>query len=144
MARQNSKILEIRKYRKPVFKARQNKWHQCGAQFGVIDTHIFFAPTRPPVGQNHHSLTLNTKLRLQDIHLMTKNCVCSTSKSINHIRPVLMPSCPPVPTFVFSSLHIKPSFMRRRKGKGRHCCLGDRVYSIPLRHNYFARGSIEV
>ena len=36
-----------------------------GALSGVIDTQIFFMPTHLPVGRKCHSLTLNTKLRLQ-------------------------------------------------------------------------------
>ena len=64
---------------------------------------------RPPAhlwAKKHHLLTLNTKLTLQltiwmalvqDVRLTTKKCVCTvkdlytTSKSINKIRPVLMP-----------------------------------------------------
>ena len=76
------------------------------AQSGVIDTQIFSRPPTHPWVKKRHSLTLNTKLQLQltirtalvqDIRLMKKNCVCTvkesktTSKSINQIRPVLMP-----------------------------------------------------
>ena len=31
----------------------------------------------------------------------------------------------------------------RRKGKGRRCCLGERIYSIPCRAIYFAPGRFE-
>ena len=31
----------------------------------------------------------------------------------------------------------------RRKGKGRRCCLGGRIYSIPCRTSYFALDDFE-
>ena len=103
MVRQNSNISEMWE---SGLKTRQNEQRRCGPQYGV-DKQICFSqtPTHPWV-KKRHSLTLNTKLRLQltiqtalvqDIRLMTKNCVCTvkdsktTSKSINQIRPVLMP-----------------------------------------------------
>ena len=75
-----------------------------GAQSGVINTQIFsHPPTHPPVGKKmslinfkHKITTIQTAL-LQDIRPMTKNCVCTVkysrtiSKSVNQIRPVLMP-----------------------------------------------------
>ena len=42
-------------------KTCQNKRHQCGAQSGVINTQIFFAPTHPPVGQKMSLLNFKHK-----------------------------------------------------------------------------------
>ena len=95
-----------RKCGKPFSKTCQGERRQCGARSGVINTQIFSRPPTHPWVKKHHSFTLNTKLQLQltiwtalvqDIHLTTKNCVSmvkdykTTSKSINQIRPVLMP-----------------------------------------------------
>ena len=95
-----------RKCGKPVSKTCQGEHRQCGAWSGVINTQIFSRPPTNPWVKKHHLFTLNTKLQLQltiwtalvqDIHLMTKNCVSmvkdykTTSKSINQIRPVMMP-----------------------------------------------------
>ena len=102
MAQQSSNIPEIQE---TSFKALQNEEHQCGARYGVVDTQIFSClPTHLWV-KKRHSLTLNTKVLLQlaiqtalvqDILLMTKKCVYIVRlknyfKSINQIRPVLMP-----------------------------------------------------
>ena len=74
--------IQYEKGGKPVLKKTyQDQQRQCGARSSVIDTQIF---SRPPFHlwvKKHHSLTLNTKLRLQltirmalvqDICLMTK------------------------------------------------------------------------
>ena len=50
---------------KPVSKTRQDEHHQCGAWSCVINTQIF---SHKPIHlwvKKRHSLTLNTKLRLQ-------------------------------------------------------------------------------
>ena len=79
---------------KPVSKTCQDEHHQCGARSCVINTQIF---SHKPIHlwvKKCHSLTLKYK---QDIHLTTKKYVCTvkdfktTSKSINQIKPVLMP-----------------------------------------------------
>ena len=103
VARQNSNISEMWEtgFKNPPRRAAsvwvpvQCRWH----------TDLFGPATHPWV-KKCHSVTLNTKLRLQltiqtalvqDIRLMTKKYVCTvkdlktTSKSINQIRPVLMP-----------------------------------------------------
>ena len=98
MERQNSNIPEVLENLGNRFiKARQTEWYQCGAQFGVIDTQFFLPPpTHPPMGQKtslvnfkHKKLRLQLTIRMalvQDINLTTKNCVCTTSKSINQIQ----------------------------------------------------------
>ena len=79
---------------------------QSGAWSGAINTQIFLCPPTHSWVKKCHWLTLNAKLGLQltiqmalvrDISLMTKKCVCTvkdfknSSKSINQIRPVLLP-----------------------------------------------------
>ena len=101
-----NKIQISRKCWKPVSKCHQVKHRQCGAQSGVINTQIFSRLPIHPLVKKGHLLTLNTKLRLQqtiqmalvqDIRITTKKYVCmlkdlqTTLKSINQIRPVLMP-----------------------------------------------------
>ena len=100
------KIQIYQKYGKPVFKARQKQTASVGPSPVSSTPRLFSRPPTHPWVKKRHSLTLNTKLQLQltirtalvqDICLMTKNCVCTvkesktTSKSINQIRPVLMP-----------------------------------------------------
>ena len=107
----HDKIQISRKCGKPVSKTHQDKHCQSGARSGVIpiDTQIFsLRPTYPAVGKKislvnfKHKLTTSAKYTdgqalVQDIHLTTKKYVCmvkdfkTTSKSINQIRPVLMP-----------------------------------------------------
>ena len=49
------------KYGKPVYKACQNKRYQCGARFGVIDTH-FFSPTHPSMGKKMSLVSYKHKI----------------------------------------------------------------------------------
>ena len=43
-----------------------------------------------------------------------------------------------------SSKYIEEVYCKyRRKGKGRRCCLGDNIHSIPYRASYFALGRLE-
>ena len=39
--------------------------------------------------------------------------------------------------------HRRRMYKYRREGKGRHCCQGDRIYSIPCRDSYFTPGWYE-
>ena len=98
VAQQNSNISEIWETGS---KTRQNEQRQCRVQCSVVDTKIFSCPITHPWVKKHHSLTFKHKIRssalVQDIHLMTKKYVCTEKdfkrlkKSINQIRPVLMP-----------------------------------------------------
>ena len=40
-------------------------------------------------------------------------------------------------------LDPKKTNLNRREGKGRRCCLADRIYSIPCSASYFAPGRFE-
>ena len=87
MARQSSNLPEVWE---TGFKARQSEWCQCWARSGVIDTQIFShpPPTHLPGVKKSHLLTFKHKIQLtiwtalvQDIRLMTKNCVCMVKDS---------------------------------------------------------------
>ena len=103
MAQQNSNIIEMWE------TSFKNLPRRTSSVWGPVRCHqhtYFFVPAHPPLGQKCHLLILNTKLRLQltiwmalvqDIRLTTKIYDCTekdlktTSKSINQIRPVLVP-----------------------------------------------------
>ena len=38
---------------------------------------------------------------------------------------------------------VKKKDLNKREGKGRHCCLGNRIVSIPCRASYFAPEGLE-
>ena len=97
------KIHKYWKYGKPVFIAHQNKWHQWGPVWCHQHT-VFFAPIHPHVGQKTSLVNLRLQLNYMDgigtEYTSHDKELCphskvskTTSKSINQIRPVLMPWC---------------------------------------------------
>ena len=106
VAQQNSNILEILETSFLSPPKAQNERRQWGPVRCHRQT-VFFASNHLPVGQKtslvnfKHKITTSANytdsIGIQDLLLMTKNCVCkvkdskTTSKSINRIRPVLMP-----------------------------------------------------
>ena len=68
----------------------------------------------------------------------------SLSGTVNCACCILLTKCPTQSRRLRVQFHhMQKKGEYRRKGKGRRCCMGDRIYSIPFRASCFALGRFE-